>query len=198
MQLAFSALLPAGIALFHGSLQQVIMVQLLLMLGLLLAVSLPFIPEIASEETDAFFAGALPAFSKVRRVYESEVIAEFLRAEFYQPEFDRYREEFGKVVADADLVDERENAIRKALLFRRRGRLWRELPDDTQWLVTPAADTHPAPSSPSRRRARATRTRGRAASYPRSRAGSRTLRARPRTASMRCAGRARARRGRSS
>src|SRR5207248_2119374 len=133
VQLAFSALLPAGIALFHGSLQQVIMVQLLLMLGLLLAVSLPFIPEIASEETDAFFAGALPAFSKVRRVYESEVIAEFLRAEFYQPEFDRYREEFGKVVADADLVDERENAIRKALLFRRRGRLWRELPDDTQW-----------------------------------------------------------------
>jgi O-antigen/teichoic acid export membrane protein len=133
VQLAFSALLPAGIALFHGSLQQVIMVQLLLMLGLLLAVSLPFIPEIASEETDSFFAGALPAFSKVRRVYESEVIAEFLRAEFYQPEFDRYREEFGKVVADADLVDERENAIRKALLFRRRGRLWRELPEDTQW-----------------------------------------------------------------
>jgi O-antigen/teichoic acid export membrane protein len=133
VQLAFSALLPAGIALFHDSLQQVIMVQLLLMLGLLLAVSLPFIPEIVSEESDSFFAGALPGFSKVRRVQEPEVIAEFLRAEFYQPEFDRYREEFGGIVADADLQDGRQNAIRKALLFRRRGRLWRELPDDTQW-----------------------------------------------------------------
>jgi len=133
VQLAFSALLPAGIALFHDSLQQVIMVQLLLMLGLLLAVSLPFIPEIVSEENDSFFAGTLPGFSKVRRAHESEVIAEFLRAEFYQPEFDRYREEFSSVVANADLMDARQNAIRKALLFRRRGRLWRELPDDTQW-----------------------------------------------------------------
>jgi O-antigen/teichoic acid export membrane protein len=133
VQLAFSALLPAGIALFHGSLQQVIMVQLLLMLGLLLAVSLPFIPEIISDEDDPFYATTLPAFAKVRRVYEPEVIAEFLKAEFYQPEFDLYREEFGNVVSNADLMDARQNAIRKALLFRRRGRLWRELPDDTQW-----------------------------------------------------------------
>ena len=133
VQLAFSALLPAGIALFHDSLQQVIMVQLLLMLGLLLAVSLPFIPEIASDDNDSFFAGALPEFSKLRRVHEPEVIAEFLRAEFYQPEFDRYRTEFGSVVKNGDLTDEHQNAIRKALLFRRRGRLWRELPDDTQW-----------------------------------------------------------------
>jgi len=133
VQLAFSALLPAGIALFHGSLQQVIMVQLLLMLGLLLAVSLPFIPEILAEESDSFFASALPAFSKVRRVREPEVIAEFLRAEFYQPEFDRYREEFGDVVLNADFEDERQNAIRKVLLFRRRRRLWRELPPNTEW-----------------------------------------------------------------
>jgi hypothetical protein len=133
VQLAFSALLPAGIALFHGSLQQVILVQLLLMFGLLLAVSLPFIPEIISEEHDPFYAATLPAFVKVRLVHEPEVIAEFLKAEFYQPEFDRYRKEFGGIVAKADLGDDRQNAIRKALLFRRRGRLWRELPDDTQW-----------------------------------------------------------------
>jgi hypothetical protein len=37
------------------------------------------------------------------------------------------------MVSNGNLVDERQNAIRKALLFRRRGRLWRELPDDTQW-----------------------------------------------------------------
>jgi O-antigen/teichoic acid export membrane protein len=133
VQLAFSALLPAGIALFHDSLQQVIMVQLLLMLGLLLAVSLPFIPEIASEEDEQFFAGALPEFAKVRRVDEPEVIAEFLKAEFYQPEFDPYRGEFGSVVSQPDLGNVRQNAVRKALLFRRRGRLWRELPADTQW-----------------------------------------------------------------
>jgi hypothetical protein len=34
---------------------------------------------------------------------------------------------------NANLADERQNAVRKALLFRRRGRLWRELPSDTQW-----------------------------------------------------------------
>jgi O-antigen/teichoic acid export membrane protein len=39
IQLAFSGLLPAGIMLFHDTLQKVIMVQLLLMIGLLLAVS---------------------------------------------------------------------------------------------------------------------------------------------------------------
>jgi uncharacterized membrane protein YgdD (TMEM256/DUF423 family) len=133
VQLVFSALLPVGIALFHGSLQQVIMVQLVLMFGLLLAVSVPFIPEILFEEPDAFALAALPALSKVRRVREPEVIAEFLRAEFYQPEFDRYRQEFSDVVMNANLADERQNAVRKALLFRRRGRLWRELPSDTQW-----------------------------------------------------------------
>jgi hypothetical protein len=61
------------------------------------------------------------------------VISEFLRAEFYQPEFDRYREQVADIVFNADLSDSRENAVRKALLFRRRGRLWRELPEDTQW-----------------------------------------------------------------
>jgi hypothetical protein len=125
--------LPAGIALFHESVHQVIMVQLLLMVGLLLAVSLPFIPEIVNEEDDTFLSVKLPEFVKRRHVSEAEVIAEFLRAEFYQPEFDRYRSEFARVVSDADLSNEMENHIRKALLFRRRGRLWRELPSDTQW-----------------------------------------------------------------
>jgi hypothetical protein len=72
-------------------------------------------------------------FTKVRAVAEAEVIAEFLRAEFYQPEFDPYRHEFRDVVGDSDLSNERKNAIRKTLLFRRRGKLWRELPTDTQW-----------------------------------------------------------------
>jgi hypothetical protein len=32
-----------------------------------------------------------------------------------------------------DLQSDRENALRRALLFLRRGAMWRELPDDTQW-----------------------------------------------------------------
>jgi O-antigen/teichoic acid export membrane protein len=133
IQLAFSGLLPAGIVLFHQSLQQVILVQLLLMFGLLLAVSVPLWPQLfpPEERTD----GGVPptGFLKIRRVAEAEVIAEFLKAEFYQPEFDPYRDRFGEVVADGDLSSERKNAIRKTLLFRRRGKLWRELPRETEW-----------------------------------------------------------------
>jgi hypothetical protein len=133
VQLGFSALLPVGISLFHNSLQQVILVQLLLMLGLLLAVSLPFWQEITLSSEDPYVPIVSGGFTKVRQVSEHEVISEFLRAEFYQPEFDRYREQVADIVFNADLSDSRENAVRKALLFRRRGRLWRELPEDTQW-----------------------------------------------------------------
>ena len=133
IQLAFSGLLPAGIVFFHQSLQQVILVQLLLMVGLLLAVSVPLWPQLFPAEAEPNNR-ALPAgFVKIRSVTEAEVIAEFLKAEFYQPEFDPYRCKFAEVVADGDLSSERKNAIRKTLLFRRRGKLWRELPRDTQW-----------------------------------------------------------------
>ncbi len=70
---------------------------------------------------------------KVRRVEEAEVIHEFLRNEFYQSEFHRDRQQFEKLVLEADLTNKHENAIRRALLFRRRGHMWRELPPDTQW-----------------------------------------------------------------
>ena len=133
VQLGFSALLPIGISLFHSSLQQVILVQLLLMLGLLLAVSLPFWQEITFVPEGEFAFSAVSGFTKLRQVSEHEVIAEFLRAEFYQSEFDRYRAQVADVVFNADITNSRENALRKALLFRRRGRLWRELPSDTQW-----------------------------------------------------------------
>jgi hypothetical protein len=70
---------------------------------------------------------------RVRRVIEAEVIAEFLKNEFYQCEYDRDREEFEEFVVNPDLADEGANAVRRALLFRRRGHMWRELPSDTQW-----------------------------------------------------------------
>ena len=68
-----------------------------------------------------------------RRVTEAEVIAEFLKNEFYQKEYDKDRQEFESIVANPDLCDDAQNAIRRALLYRRRGHMWREIPSDTVW-----------------------------------------------------------------
>ena len=68
-----------------------------------------------------------------RRITESEVIAEFLKNEFYQKEYDRDRYEFESIVLDPDLAEEAQNSVRRALLYRRRGHMWRELPKDTVW-----------------------------------------------------------------
>ena len=70
---------------------------------------------------------------RLRRVTEAEVIAEFLKNEFYQEEFHRDRQQFEHLVLDADVTSEEQNMLRRALLFRRRGHMWRELPPDTQW-----------------------------------------------------------------
>ena len=69
----------------------------------------------------------------LRRSCEAEVIAEFLKNEFYQEEFHQDREQFEHLVLGAEIADEAGNALRRALLFRRRGHMWRELPPDTQW-----------------------------------------------------------------
>jgi hypothetical protein len=70
---------------------------------------------------------------RLRRVTEAEVIAEFLKNEFYQEEFHLDREQFEELVLAAQIEDETANALRRALLFRRRGHMWRELPSETQW-----------------------------------------------------------------
>lgn len=70
---------------------------------------------------------------KLRRVTEAEVINEFLKNEFYQAEFHEDREQFEHLVLEGDTTNERDNAVRRALLFRRRGHMWRELPADTEW-----------------------------------------------------------------
>jgi hypothetical protein len=70
---------------------------------------------------------------KLQRVTEAEVINNFLKNEFYHGEFHRDRSRFEHLVLDADTTNEYDNAIRRALLFRRRGHMWRELPPETQW-----------------------------------------------------------------
>jgi hypothetical protein len=70
---------------------------------------------------------------KLCRITEAEVIAEFLRGEFYNREYDCDRDRFEFLVQEPDLNDDVENAVRRALLFRRRASMWRELPETTQW-----------------------------------------------------------------
>jgi hypothetical protein len=70
---------------------------------------------------------------RLRKISEAEVIAEFLRNEFYQEDFHYDREKYEKIVLEPKLDDELENVVRRALLFRRRGHMWRELPADTEW-----------------------------------------------------------------
>jgi O-antigen/teichoic acid export membrane protein len=129
-QLAFSGALVLGICVFHQTLRQVIFVQLVLMVILLVTVALPLLRrEIAPPEDVRTYA----RLSIVRSLHEHEVIAEFLRSEFHHPEFAEYRQEFGHLVRNLDLKSPRENALRRALLFLRRGAMWRELPEDTRW-----------------------------------------------------------------
>jgi hypothetical protein len=70
---------------------------------------------------------------KLRRLTEAEVVAEFLRGEFFQKEYDADRDQFSSLVEHPNLTDETENEIRRILLFRRRDTMWWELPEDRQW-----------------------------------------------------------------
>jgi len=70
---------------------------------------------------------------KLRRLTEAEVIADFLRGEFFHNEYDADREQFTSIVEHPDLTNATENEIRRILLFRRRDTMWWELPEDRQW-----------------------------------------------------------------
>jgi O-antigen/teichoic acid export membrane protein len=129
LQLAFSGALILGICVFHETLRQVIFVQLILVLVMLVLVALPLLRrEVAVPKTLRVY----PSLCVLRNLSEHEVIARFLRSEFHHPEFKEYQE-FRHVVYQPDLNSHRENALRRALLFLRRGAMWRELPTDTQW-----------------------------------------------------------------
>ncbi|HEV2730048.1 MAG TPA: hypothetical protein VGV15_08450 [Terriglobales bacterium] len=133
LQLGFSGAIILGIYLFHGTLQDVITVQLVVMMLLLITVSVPFFRAQTQAGRQELAIHDTAAMRKLCRVPEDEAISEFLKSEFYQPEFDRYRDRFENIVEHPDLSNSRENTIRRALLYLRRGRLWRELPADTEW-----------------------------------------------------------------
>ena len=129
VQLAFSGCIVAGICVYHNSLHQVIVVQLVLVLVLLVMVALPLLKR---EVSPAEVLRVYPRLRVLRSLDEHEVIADFLRSEFHHPEFNDYQE-FRHLVIEPDLESHRENALRRALLFLRRGAMWRELPEDTKW-----------------------------------------------------------------
>jgi O-antigen/teichoic acid export membrane protein len=134
VQLGFSGAIIAGIYLIHGTLHDVILVQTVLMMALLVWVSVPFLRAELYKRPGLLATPEIQGgLFKVRRVTEDEAISEFLKGEFYQPEFDRYREPFREIVTRPDLGNEADNRLRRALLYRRRGRLWREIPADTEW-----------------------------------------------------------------
>lgn len=130
LQLAFSGALILGIGVLHHTLAQVIYERLFLMLALFVVVALPLLTREITTSADLDVHSPLAV---VKPLSEQTVIAEFLRSEFHHPEFEDYREEFERLVREPNLESDRENALRRALLFLRRGAMWRELPEDTQW-----------------------------------------------------------------
>ncbi|MGB7584356.1 MAG: lipopolysaccharide biosynthesis protein [Terriglobales bacterium] len=132
VQLAFSGALIAGIYHYHRSLQEVILVQLVMMGLLLVVVAVPFLRNVLAGARDEN-EFAIRGLNTIRLVSEDEVISEFLKNDSRSPEFQEYREAVDALVTAPDLGSTMANARRRALLFLRHGALWRELPEGTKW-----------------------------------------------------------------
>ncbi len=132
IQLAFSAAVIAGICRYHSSLEQVILVQLVLMIALLLVAGAPILRD-ALRSSEATDTGRAPSLPVIRRSSEAEAIVEFLKSDFDHIAYGGHRRTMRSMVMAPDLASPAENAQRRALLFLRHLALWRELPEDTQW-----------------------------------------------------------------
>ena len=133
VQLAFSALVIAAICVFHSSLQQVIMVQLVLMFVLFFLVAIPFLINSLTDPKDQLQFGYSHPVSLIRSVSENEVIAEFLKSDFHYPEFHEYQHSLHDIVTKPNFDDQDENRKRRALLFIKHLALWNEIPKGTEW-----------------------------------------------------------------
>ena len=133
VQLAFSGMVIAGICRFHSSMREVILVQLILMIGLLICVAIPFFVELLSAPGKLLKAVRFRPATVIRGVSEDEVIAEFLKSDFHSPEFCEYQESLREVVSTPDLENAGDNAKRRALFNLRHLALWKEIPVGTEW-----------------------------------------------------------------
>jgi O-antigen/teichoic acid export membrane protein len=132
VQFLFSAVLIAGIGRFHSSIEEVIIVRLVLMIVLLLLVGVPFFSEALRKARRLGLVGN-SQIRLIRRVSEDEVLAEFLKSDFAHDIYRPYHEMLRSVVFSPDLDNEFECAKRRAVLFLRHRSLWKELPRDTEW-----------------------------------------------------------------
>lgn len=142
VQLAFSGVLIGGICMFHTSLHEVILVQLILMILLFVLVALPFLISSLTDRKDLVGAGNCLPVRLIRQIPEDEVIAEFLKSEFHRHEFREYQQSLGEMVRRPNLYDRDENAKRRALLFIRHRALWKEIPIDTEWYEVEMDKSH--------------------------------------------------------
>ena len=133
VQLAFSGVVIAAIIRFHSSLREVIFVQLILMTVLLATVAIPFVMDLLHKTKHTQPHAAHPPVRLTRLISENEVIAEFLKSDFQEPEFEQYHARFDRLVEFPDFDSAPENAMRRSLLFLRHRALWREIPARTTW-----------------------------------------------------------------
>ena len=131
IQLFFSVVIVAGICRFHQSLDQVIMVQLVLTTGLLGMVAVPFL--LNSLRNKGLVNRPPRAVQLIRRISEEEAISEFLKSDFENEAYEAYRDSLGVLVSSPDLSNQGDCEKRKALLFLRHRSLWKELPLGTEW-----------------------------------------------------------------
>jgi O-antigen/teichoic acid export membrane protein len=132
LQLVFSGVVIAGICRFHDSLEQVIVVQVILMLALLVVVAVPFLIS-AQRNARTTTDPSARSIRLLRRISEDEVIAEFMKSDFENSAYSKYHQSLRHIVMSPDLMNKNENAKRRALLFLRHRSLWKELPSDTEW-----------------------------------------------------------------
>jgi O-antigen/teichoic acid export membrane protein len=132
VQLVFSGVLIASICGFHGSLQEVILVQLVVVGILLIVVGVPFLLHSLKSANTSIPNDSRP-IRLIRNISEDEVIAEFLRSDFENETYGKYHDKLRPIVFTPDMESKNENAQRRALLFLRHLALWKELPTDTKW-----------------------------------------------------------------
>ena len=133
VQLAFSAAVIAALCRFHSSLEEVILVQLVLMCVLMIVVGVPFLRSALRKDNEPDEATAGRVLRIVRETSEDEAISEFLKADLEHSCYEGFRDNLRPIVMRPNLSDSQENARRRALLFLRHLALWQELPADTKW-----------------------------------------------------------------
>lgn len=133
VQLAFSGVLLGSICVFHSSLHEVVLVQLVLMILLFAFVAVPFLINSLTDPKDILEPGSIRPARLVRRISEDAAIAEFLKSDFHVPAFRQYHITLSGIVTNPNFGDPEENAKRRALFYIRHSYLWREIPPDTEW-----------------------------------------------------------------